>query len=103
MLEWIFLGLSALGWLGAAYFLSHNQRSLTYWGVFIGACVLVLIGVVLVLFTFDPPLWLMLVIGLLPVLGVAYGYRLYDHYSERAKAKREGYQDAYQGEEPEQR
>lgn len=87
MLEWIFLGLCAVGWLGTGY-LVYQKRSLYRWGFFLLMCVWLYISVVLVIFTFNPPLPVLLIIGLIPVIGVAYGYRLYDHYSEREKAKR---------------
>ncbi|MAU10891.1 MAG: hypothetical protein CL607_13800 [Anaerolineaceae bacterium] len=85
-MELLIFAICLLGWLGMAY-LVYQKRSLFRWGFFILVSVWLYISIVLVIFTLSPPLPVLLIVGLIPVFGVAYGYRLYDHYSTREKEK----------------
>ena len=86
-MELLIFVVCVLGWLGMAY-LVYQKRSFYRWGFFILMSVWLYISAVLVIFTMNPSLPVLLIIGLIPVVGVAYGYRLYDHYSTREKPKK---------------
>lgn len=82
----LIFAICALGWLAMAY-LVYQERSFYRWGFFILMSVLLYISIILIAFSLNMPLPVLLILGLLPVFGVAYGYRLYDHYSAREKEK----------------
>ena len=85
-MELLIFVLCLLGWLGMAY-LVYQKRSLYRWGFFILTSVLLYISIILIAFSLNFSLPVLLILGLLPIFGVAYGYRLYDHYSAREKEK----------------
>lgn len=86
-MELVVFVMCSIGWVGTGYLLLQ-KRTLIRWGFFLLMSVWLYTSVMLLVFATQPPLWLMLFLGILPVLCIAYGYRLYDHYSQREKIKR---------------
>ncbi|MDQ7027385.1 MAG: hypothetical protein Q9P01_13120 [Anaerolineae bacterium] len=78
--------LFVLGWFAVLRWFLHN-RTFSRLGAFLMMSVLTYLSFELMLWSFRLPLPVMLGVGLLPLICVAYGFRLYDHYSKRAKAK----------------
>lgn len=64
-----------------------NNRTFNRLFAFLMMSVLTYLSFELMLWSFQLPLPVMMVIGLIPLVGVAYGFRLYDHYSGRNKSK----------------
>lgn len=83
----IFL-LFVLGWFAVLKWFLIN-RTFFRLGAFLMMSVLTYLCFELLLWSFQLPLPVMMVVGLLPLICVAYGFRLYDHYTKRAKAKNE--------------
>jgi len=99
-MELVMFVLCSIGWIGTGY-LVVQRRSLIRWGFFLLMSVWLYTSVMLLVFATQPPLWLMLSLGFLPVACIAYGYRLYDHYSQREKSKRKMDLISDAGKEPE--
>jgi hypothetical protein len=80
--------LFVIGWLGITYWFLQNRTFNRLFG-FLLMSVLTYLSFELMMWSFQLPLPVMMVIGLIPVIGVAYGFRLFDHYSKREKIKNE--------------
>lgn len=78
--------LCLLGWLGAMRLLYVARSLPRIFGALIMS-VWLYISVILVLISWNAALEVMLFFGVLPVVMVAYGYRVYDHYEKQAKLK----------------
>jgi hypothetical protein len=75
-----------VGWFAVLrWFL--QKRTFNRLGAFLMMSVLTYLGFELMLWSFRLPLAVMMFVGLIPIICVAYGFRLYDHYSKREKAK----------------
>lgn len=86
--EVILFAICLLGWLGALR-LIWSRRTLVTLLLFVMMTVWLYLSGVLILLTLSPPLEIWLLLGILPVIVVAYGYRIYDHRVKDKKAKRE--------------
>ena len=64
-----------------------QKRTFNRLGAFLMMSVLTYLCFELMLWSFRLPLGVMLFVGLIPIVCVAYGFRLYDHYSKREKLK----------------
>jgi Ca2+/Na+ antiporter len=64
-----------------------QKRTFNRLFAFLMMSVLTYISFELMMWSFRLPLPVMLVIGLLPVVCVAYGFRVYDYHMKREKAK----------------
>ena len=64
-----------------------QQRTFNRLGAFLMMSVLTYLSFELMMWSFSLPLPVMMVIGLLPVVCVAYGFRVYDYHTKREKAK----------------
>lgn len=76
-------------WFGTIYWFLQDRNFNRLFGV-------LMIGVItylsfeLTAWSFRPPFQVMMAIGLLPIISVAYGYRYYEHkYRQPQKAKNE--------------
>lgn len=77
------------GWLGALRWWYDARRELPRIFAVLLMSVWLYVSVMLVVFTWNPPLEILLFLGMLPVVVIAYGYRLYEHYAQREKVKNE--------------
>jgi len=73
-------------WAGILYWFLQ-ARTFYRLGTFLIMSVLTYLSFELMMWSFQLPLGVMMVIGLLPVIGVVYGFRIYDHYRKREKRK----------------
>lgn len=80
--------LFVLGWFAVLRWFLKN-RTFNRLGAFLMMSVLTYLSFEIMLWSFQLPLPVMMVVGMIPVVCVAYGYRLYDHYSKREKTKNE--------------
>ena len=64
-----------------------QKRTFNRLGAFLMMSVLTYLSFELMMWSFRLPLPVMMVIGLIPVVFVGYGFRLYDHYTKREKLK----------------
>jgi hypothetical protein len=75
-----------LGWFAVLkWFL--QQRTFNRLGAFLIMSVLTYLSFELMMWSFRLPLPVMLVIGLLPLVCVAYGFRVFDYHMQREKLK----------------
>ena len=74
------------GWIGVAYWFFQNQTFYRLFA-FLMMSVLTYLSFELAVWSFRPPLYVMLGIGLIPIVFVAYGYRVYDYKRAEIKAK----------------
>lgn len=79
------LVLCLLGWMGALLLL-RKRRTFYRWFFVLLMSIWLYISVMLLIFALNAPLYCLLGCGLLPVLAVAYGYRVFDYYRKRAQA-----------------
>jgi len=84
--ETVSLILCGLGWVGAARLVYVRRTLPRIFGLLLMS-IWLYVSLMLVLFAMQPALEVLLFFGLLPIVVVAYGYRLYDHYSSTAKSK----------------
>ncbi|MEL6405297.1 MAG: hypothetical protein AAFN11_00410 [Chloroflexota bacterium] len=76
-----------LVWLGALYFILQKQDLVRLFG-FMMSSVLLYLSLELTLWSFNLPLPVMLVVGLIPLVCVLYGFRVYDYNRQRELEKR---------------
>jgi hypothetical protein len=75
-----------IGWFAVLrWFL--QKRTFNRLGAFLTMSVLTYLSFELMMWSFRLPLAVMMVIGLIPVICVSYGFRLYDHSTKRGKLK----------------
>lgn len=86
--EWILFIVCLLGWAGTVR-LIWSRRTLITMLLFVMMTVWLYLSGVLILLTLNPPLEIWLLLGILPVIVVAYGYRIYDHRVKDNKVKRD--------------
>jgi predicted lysophospholipase L1 biosynthesis ABC-type transport system permease subunit len=85
-LEFLIFALIFAGWLGALRLLQQKRNLARIFGVLMMS-VWLYVSLLLLVFTFAPPLEIWLLLGAAPVFVIAYGYRLYEHYGQRNKRK----------------
>lgn len=73
-------------WGVMVYRLLQERNFYRIFGVLMSSFLLY-ISFELILWSARLPLQVMMVVGLIPVVCVAYGFRLYDHYRQREKVK----------------
>lgn len=75
------------GWLGSLRLFLEKQSLPRIFGVLIMSIWTYITLVLFIIDAFAPPFMVLLILGLIPVFAVAYGYRLYDHYKGRNPRK----------------
>ncbi|MGJ3240898.1 MAG: hypothetical protein ACFE0Q_19475 [Anaerolineae bacterium] len=76
-----------LGWFGALYFFLQ-KRTLTRIFVLLLTSLLTYLSFELTLWSYNLPLPVMMVVGLLPIVVIGYGFRVYDYQCKREREKR---------------
>ena len=77
-----------LGWFGVLYWFLQDRNFYRLFGLLL-MTFLTYLSFELTAWSFRPPFWVMLIIGLLPILFVSYGFRVYDYKRKQEKLKNE--------------
>jgi hypothetical protein len=77
-----------LGWVGVLYWFLQDRNFFRLFGLLMMS-VLTYLSFELTAWSFRPPFWVMLIIGLIPICLVSYGFRAYDYKRKQEKLKNE--------------
>ena len=75
-----------LGWFGALYFFLQKQTIGRIFGLLLMS-LLTYLSFEITLWSYNLPLPVMMVVGLLPITVIAYGFRVYDYNRKRDAEK----------------
>jgi Ca2+/Na+ antiporter len=80
--------LFVLGWVGVLYWFLQDRNFFRLGGLLIMS-LLTYLSFELTAWSFRPPFWVMLIIGMTPLVLVSYGFRAYDYKRKQEKLKNE--------------
>jgi hypothetical protein len=80
--------LFVLAWVAVLYWFLQDRNFFRLGGLLI-MTFLTYLSFELTAWSFRPPLWVMLIIGLIPLAFVSYGFRAYDYKRKQEKLKNE--------------
>ncbi|MEM9951984.1 MAG: hypothetical protein AAF846_10305 [Chloroflexota bacterium] len=76
-----------LGWFGALHFFLQERTLLRIFALLLMS-LLTYLSFELTLWSYNLPLPVMMIVGLIPIIVIAYGFRIYDYNRKQELAKR---------------